>query len=200
MYWHLSEATSLNNYPVEILLLWNSDDYFWFTHIPPREERLVQQIQEGSRFCYLERFRLDYSEIQATFQEIRLVSYDQGHRLVITEGKEYTYKWSTTTWETTLENPDHSLINPRIHHLPPQQPANTQVLEVLEQEEALPPSSPPSTSDSVSGWGDTPNIWASTGVCWCNKEVCDCGYRPDTPPTPPSVVLWAPGQNYLPSF
>ena len=35
LYWHLSEATALNNHPVETLLLWNSDDYFWFTHIPP---------------------------------------------------------------------------------------------------------------------------------------------------------------------
>jgi hypothetical protein len=29
--------------------------------------------------------------------------------------------------------------------------------------------------------------------------VCECGFRPRTPPTPEGIVLWAPGNNYLPS-
>jgi hypothetical protein len=63
---------------------------------------------------------LDYQEIQLTFQEICLVTYgEERHtRLVITEGREFTYRWNNPVWEVTLENPDQNLVNPRIHHLP----------------------------------------------------------------------------------
>ena len=74
-------------------------------------------------------------------------------------------------------------------------------LPVQEQllEESLPPSTAPYTPRSDVGWESTSQWGFLPSVCWCNKEVCDCGYRPDTPPTPPSVVLWAPGQTYLPA-
>jgi hypothetical protein len=208
LYWHLSSATTIANHPVENILLWNKDDYFWFYHIPPREIELIAQILNGRRIRYLERFRLDYTEIQLTFQEIRLASHANGHRLAITEGREYTYKWANNTWENTLENPDQRLVDPRILHLPPDAPSDPAIIDFANtrrffEEEQLPPSSPPSptTSDSLAtGWGVTSDQWNRTTSCWCSgKEICDCGYRPDTPPTPPSVVLWAPGQAYLPS-
>jgi hypothetical protein len=48
------------------------------------------------------------------------------------------------------------------------------------------------------GWQHTSH-WNNPGHCYCGKEVCDCGFRPNTPPTPPSVTLWSPGDKHLPS-
>jgi hypothetical protein len=55
---------------------------------------------------------------------------------------------------------------------------------------------PPPQGDQ--GWNNRPASWILNNHCWCNNEVCDCGFRPNTPPTPPDVVLWSPGNNYLP--
>ena len=94
LYWHLADHPTLNNHPVESLLLWTKDDYFWFITVPPRREELIETIRRGERVRFLERFRLDHTEVQVSFQELRLKSHAQGHRLVITEGKEFTYKWA----------------------------------------------------------------------------------------------------------
>jgi hypothetical protein len=209
LYWHLSDATTTTNHPAESILLWNNDDAFWFLHVAPREEQLIQSILDGNRIRYIDRFRLDYTEVQISFLELRLSSLEggSGFQLVSAEGREYTFRWSSSVWETTLENPDNALINPLIYHLPPSAPTDPETLEFSEaliqraqeqqQEPPLPPSSPPSPSaDSIGGTENPP--WNSRAPCWCSKEVCDCGYRPQTPPTPPSVVLWAPGQNHLP--
>ena len=205
LYWHLSEATTVNNSPAESILLWTKDDHFWFIHVPPQRQELIRRIRAGERVRYLERFSLNYDQVQVTWQEIRLVTRGTEFHLAIVEGKEFTYKWDSSNWETTLENPDHRLIDPQVYHLPPDTPDDPEILEFAEArappplvETPLPPSSPTSIStESVDGWGE-PNLWNGPRRCWCAKEVCDCGYRPDTPPTPPSVVLWAPGNAYLP--
>jgi hypothetical protein len=108
------------NQPIESTLLWNNDINFWTCHIPPRIDDLTSRILGGEHIQYLEQFRLDYQEIRLTFQEIRLVTYgeEQHTRPVITEGREFTYRWNNPVWEVTLENPDQNLVNPRIHHLP----------------------------------------------------------------------------------
>jgi hypothetical protein len=233
LYWHLSSEKTANNYPAETLLLWNHDDYFWFTTIPAQENILVNQILREERIRFLERFRLDYDEIQLSFHELRLASQSSSqHRLVITEGKEITYKWRNQEWETAIENSDYRLINPSIYHFPPEHPYSPRnqefannprihvepeelteaLVELFRQEDiaprnpsnSLPPSSPPnpSTPDSNSGWGTNfAQSWNREQNCWCEgRELCTCGFRPDTPPTPPSVVLWQPGRHYLPSF
>ena len=128
-----------------------------------------------------------------------------GYCLVITEEKELTYKWSTPGWTTTLENPDHNLVNPQVYHFPPETLSDPEVLEILEFHEArncpipsFSPFPPSSLDESVGSWGETNPVWGLSS-CWCNKEVCDCSYCcPDTPPTLPSVVLWTPGKKYLP--
>ena len=204
LYWHLADSTTVHNLPCESLLLWNKDDYFWFLHVSLNKEEITRRILEGEHIRYLEKFSLNYDQIQVTFQELRLVTQGSDHILAITEGIEFTYKWDSTSWEVTLENPDQSLVDPRIYHLPPDAPTDPEILEFAAARlptnpSSLPPSSPPSLiGDSVSGWGDPPNPWINRQSCWCEKEVCTCGYRPDTPPTPPSVVLWAPGSLYLP--
>ena len=211
LYWHLAKVVNVHGSPIESFLLWNKDDYLWFIHIAPRCECIIQDLLSGEHQFFLERFRLDYEQVQISFQEIRLETTQFGPRLVITEGREYTLKWDGV-WETTLENPDTNIVNPQIFHLPPDTPDDIDFvtrLNILETgDESLPPSSPPSPrsspsppapdTDTDSGWGEPANQWISNGVCWCSKEVCTCGYRPNTPPTPPSVVLWAPGQDFLP--
>jgi hypothetical protein len=55
---------------------------------------------------------------------------------------------------------------------------------------------PPPQGDQ--GWNNRPASWILNNHCWCNNEVCDCGFRPNTLPTPSNIVLWSPGNNYLP--
>ena len=119
LYWHLSGVTNVYNYPADAVLLWNSDTYLWFLQIYPDQDSLIQRILRGERIKYLERFRLDYSEIQLSFQEICLVTQEGNHRLIITEGREHTYQWTRSYWETMLENPDYCLVNPEVYHFPP---------------------------------------------------------------------------------
>jgi len=37
---------------------------------------------------------------------------------VYTDSKEYTYKWTTQQWDITIQNPEATLINPRIFTIP----------------------------------------------------------------------------------
>ena len=129
------------------------------------------------------------------------------------------YQWTRSYWETTLENPDHRLVNPEVHHFPPanleelslprfsSQGATTQEQvdkQLLDQD--LPPSSPPSPApSSAAHWEEqqAPTLPVVTQTeCWCAKEdICTCTYKyPDTPPTPPYIVLWEPGSFVLPSL
>ena len=219
LYWHLAQSTTVNNHPAETVLLWVKDDYLWFIHIPPCCQEYIQHILAGEHLRFIEQFHLNYDQIQINFQELHLVTGEEdSYDLVIPNGVKYTYKWDTEVWETTLQNCD-SFIDPEVFHCPPETPEDQELLEFAEAielrnqdtcavtaaqipnpwNENLPPSSPPSPSTSeVSGWNNSNNQWPVYHCCWCTKEVCDCGFCPDTPPTPPSVVLWSPGNNYLP--
>ncbi|KAH9007639.1 hypothetical protein EDB84DRAFT_1572681 [Lactarius hengduanensis] len=106
LFWHLSDIIT------DQLLLWTKSDYLWFNYIPPRRDYLIRQLQVGHPHRYIDRFRLSYEEIQLSFCEVRLVDREGPPRLVITEGTELTYSWSSDTWETTLTNPDQSLSTP----------------------------------------------------------------------------------------
>ncbi|KAH9162059.1 hypothetical protein EDB89DRAFT_2080039 [Lactarius sanguifluus] len=125
LFWHLSDRTP------EQLVLWTKSDYLWFNHIPPRRDYLIQQLQAGNSVRYLDRFRLSYEEIEIAFHEIRVVDREGPPSLVITEGTELTYSWERATWETTLNNPDHNLVNPRIYHEPPTDPNDPELVELL---------------------------------------------------------------------
>ncbi len=119
LYWHLAQATAPNNHPFETLLLWNNDDYLWFYHIANRKEELVEQIQQGVHYRFLEKFRLSHSQIEIDIQDVRLITAPGGHYLITVEGKELTYKWNDSTWTTTQENPDQRLVDPTVYYLPP---------------------------------------------------------------------------------
>ena len=209
LYWHLSNATNIYHYPADAVLLWNSDSYLWFLQVYPDQGSLIRRILRCEHIRYLEQFRLDYSEIQLSFHEICLITQPGNHRLVITEGREHTYQWTRTYWETTLENPDHHLVDQGVHHFPP---ANLEEIflsrfnsegatiqehvdkQLLDQD--LPPSSPPSPSPgSADHWEEqpAPTLPVVTQTeCWSEKEdICTCSYKyPNTPPTPPYIVLW----------
>ncbi|KAH9161745.1 hypothetical protein EDB89DRAFT_2080374 [Lactarius sanguifluus] len=164
LFWHLSDRTP------EQLILWTKSDYLWFNHIPPRRNYLIQQLQAGNSVRYLDRFRLSYEEIEITFCEIRVVDREGPPSLVITEGTELTYSWERTTWETTLNNPDHNLVNPRIYHKPPTDPNDPELVELLTARRTNPlsllarlslPASSLETEEtnnsSNNGWGEEPN-------------------------------------------
>jgi hypothetical protein len=61
-YWNMAEplASSLQGTPVDTLTLFVNSNCFWFQHITPIQQYLKDQIQQGRRFHYLERFHLDY--------------------------------------------------------------------------------------------------------------------------------------------
>jgi hypothetical protein len=213
LYWHLADTATVTNHPTDHLVLWSKSDYLWFYHVPPRREEYILQLRHGNHIYYVDQVRISYEEIQIKFCEIRLI---EGiitlPRLVITGGREYLYSWTTQSWQTNLANSEQT-VNPRVYQEPPEEPDDPELIELLEARtdpqatQALPsllariqadnlpassPSTPSPSPPSSDGWGHSINR------CWCNNELCTCGYRPDTPPTPPSVVLWKPGQQHLP--
>ena len=179
LYWHLSATTTISNYPADSILLWTKEEYFWFIDIAPKESELTECILAGEHIRYLKSFHLYYTQIEVSFQEIRLLSHTEGgYHLVITEGKELTCRWSTPGWTTTLENPDHNLVNPQVYHFPPETPTNPEVLEILEfcaaRNQPIPSFSPlpPSSPDkSVGSWGEPNPAWGLSSCCATRKFV-----------------------------
>jgi hypothetical protein len=107
--------------PVEAVTIFSKTNFLWFTHLAPIQQQIKEQIRQGNRIRFLERFRLDYEHIDLEFQEIRIAPIQFGtlpaliqtlHRLVICPGREHTFCWTNNYWETSLENPDTSLTNP----------------------------------------------------------------------------------------
>ena len=194
LYWHLSNTTNIYNYPVDAVLLWNSDTYVWFLQVYPDQDSLIRRILGSEQIRYLERFRLGYSEIPLFFHKICLVTQSESHQLIITEGREHTYQWTRSGWETTLKNPDHCLVNPEVHHFPPASLEEISLSRFSSEgatTQELPPSSPPSLSpSSADHWEEQPAPTLPVVIqteCWCEKEdICTCRYKyPNTPPTPP---------------
>jgi hypothetical protein len=62
-------------------------------------------------------------------------------------------------------------------------------------------STPPPTLEAPTtfepGWTNI-NPYHRDRACPCTTEFCRCGRRPDTPPTPPNITLWTPGDQHLP--
>ena len=217
LYWHLTQATNDLNDPIDLLILTEEPRLFWEESVPPFSGEIRNNLHNANRVHYLTQFLLSNQKIEVTFNEIRLVNspvagtgltFNLREELVATDGIELSYKWQDRVWETTLRNPDPNLINPEEFHRPNLVPAPVATVAAatvrneIESRPVLPrtPSPLPPSSPGTSVWNDwgvEPRYW-NTDRCRCKKEVCDCGYRPDTPPTPPNIVLWAPRFVTLP--
>ena len=175
---------------------------------------------------WLDRFILDHTSIEIGFNELHLSTHYSHtlpahladlapYTLVVTNGREYHLKWIEGFWNSTLHNPDPNLIDPLeytlapvipesyIVNVPPTENPNPTPVPTVEEpanEETLPPSDIgeegwTSPESSAVGWGTAVH---RVTQCWCRGELCTCNYRPDTPPTPPGIVLWNPRAPFLP--
>jgi len=132
-YWYTAGPLAARSAgPIDSFQLFSRSDHLWFTHIAPIQQYIKEQIRTGRRIRYLDYFYLDYDRIELNFKEIRLITVQFGtlppliqtpHRLVICPGRTHHFRWSTTFWETNLDNPDQNLTDPTDYRLPPQIPA-----------------------------------------------------------------------------
>jgi hypothetical protein len=214
------------NEPLDRLVITPDEDRFWFTYVYNHLVQIKELLEGGTHIFWLDRFILDHRSIEIGFNEIRLSTlYSHAlpahlgalspYTLVVTDGREYHLTWREGHWNSTLHNPDPNLINPRDYTLAPVIPEShhTRALNVpsptpvaliegppvttepSDEEETLPPSD---DNRSNIGW-DSPQPWTNhLTTCWCRGELCTCGFRPDTPPTPPGIVLWTPRTSNLP--
>ena len=209
LYWHLVQAEHYNHTPVEQFTLFNNDDYLWQRIIPAQTAEIQLSLLDNKRTCFLTRFHLSYNRIEIAFDEIHLLSTSSSdYQLAIADGREHTYTWNEKVWEITLINTDSSIIDPQEFHLPPE-PCRPNVLPALDAyiarqaqlERALNQAAEThwASIDSLPNSSSPPDFEESRwDRCICSEEICSCPYRPDTPPTPPSVVLWSPGSKHLP--
>ena len=220
-YLQLAGIVNSTNAPIEIIYLTENEDHFWLRYVPENSRRIRELIYEGEHVYYLHSLLISYQGLEIQFNEVRVTTQNSSGqpqfpiatnppRFVYTEGRTYAYSWITGNWGETEVNPDDRLINPGTFTNPPLVPQSiafafrniTPPIEDTsgppESTDNLPPSSPQSTA---SGWSDQPEPWNPHLLrCWCEREVCSCGFRPDTPPTPPGIELWRPGQSVLPSI
>ena len=109
------------------------------------------------------------------------------------------YFWPPTIPGDPDFHPTRDLQDPIHYYLPP---LNTNQLITG----SLQDSSLPSLTTKPHDWEVPPpdpgwsarNPYRHNRSCNCGTELCYCGYRPDTPQTPPNVTLWTPGDHHLP--
>ena len=242
-YWQLAGTTNSFREPIEHIILTEDETQLWLQYIPANHRVIQDLLYNGQHVFYLSRFYLTHDRIEIGFNEVRIITGPLAGqprnvpisafppRFVITDGREYSYRWNTRIWTNSLRNPDQRIIDPLTFIHPPLAPqslafayrnrtppiqttlptlqtvldpealasARNELAEVLPvAEDPLPPSSP--TETTTSSWSIPQEPWnPHYDRCFCEKEVCDCGYRPNTPPTPPGIHLWRPHDNTLPS-
>ena len=216
--------------PVDHLAIYYEGDQFWFNNVAHHNETIVQHLYlEEHRIYFLQRFTLTHTFLQLEIGELRLVTHPSVNtpdQIVHTPGSTYHISWESETpslfphqWQVTHNHSDPRTVNPdQPYFLPPgtpgdpdfhpfnnlQEPINY-YLPPLQQDEdeddSLPDSSRPAswiTPAPDPGW--TTRTTSRTATCRCYPDVCYCGHRPNTPPTPPNLTLWTPGDHHLPSF
>ena len=226
-YWHLAANTTHLNQPFDRLVISPDEDRFWHSYVYSHLAQVKTHLEQGTHLFWLDRFILDHQSIEIGFNEIRLSTHYSHalpahlavlapYTLVVTDGREYHLTWTEGHWNSTLHNPDPNLIDPLEYTLAPVIPASVALSNALVEEGAILEPTPtvaeptedstlPPSDDDDEGWA-TPEpslVGWGTAVhrithCWCRGELCTCGYRPDTPQTPPGIVLWNPRSSYLP--
>ncbi len=223
LFWSLSGANHFNQIPVTQTTLFFDETFFWHYYIPVRTRAITEAILQGNRIRFLSRFCLSQAQVEVEFNEIRLRTTNEGTQLVYCHSKEYTYKWTTAAWEVNIINHEQTLVNPSNFSRPITEPnafgRETEYQDRLERILNQPddfsidnrywdsldtteiasdlPSSSPSLP-SLSSRAHTPELQP----CWCGIDLCLCNNpRPDTPPTPPYIILWKPtGLNTQPEI
>ncbi len=111
LFWHISGEVNIYNEPVDHILVWSNTDYFWFVLLPRSTREIHFFLEDRDRIYFLERFSLNHTKFKLTFSEVRRLSTPSEETslwlLIVTLSKEYTYHWSSSSWEVTLDNPDH---------------------------------------------------------------------------------------------
>ncbi len=214
LFWSLLGANYFNQTPVTQTTLFFNETFFWHYYIPVRTREITEAILQENRIRFLSRFCLSQAQVEVEFNEIWLRTTDSGTQLVYCHSKEYTYKWLTSVWEVNIINHEQALVNPANFSQPITKPntfgRETEYQDHLERILSQPddfsidnwywdsldttevasdlPSSSPSLP-SLSSRAHTPELQP----CWCGIDLCLCNNpRPDTPPTPPYIILWKP--------
>ena len=214
LFWSLSGTNHFNQTPITQTTLFFDETFFWHYYIPVRTREITEALLQGNRIRFLSRFCLLQAQVEVEFNEIRLCTTDSGTQLVYCHSKEYTYKWTTSLWEVNIVNDEQTLVNStnfscpitepntfgreteyqdrldQILHQPDNFNIEAQYWNLLDTTEIasdLPSSSP--SLPSLSSRAHTPELQ----TCWCRIDLCLCNNpRPDTPPTPPYIILWKP--------
>jgi len=214
LFWSLSGANHFNQTPVTQTTLFFDETFFWHYYIPVCTREITEALLQGNRIRFLSWFCLSQDQIEVEFNEIRLRTTDSRTQLVYCHSKEYTYKWLTALWEVNIIDHKQALVNPanfswpitepntfgreteyqdhleRILNQPNDFNINAQYWESLDTTEvnsSLSNSSP--SLPSLSSRASTLELQ----LCWCGTDLCLCNNpRPDTPPTPPYIILWKP--------
>ena len=211
-YWAEHPTYTYNQELVSALTISIDDTFFWHYYTPARTREITEALLQGNRIRFLSSFHVSETEIKVEFQEIRLLTTEQGTQLVGTLGNEYTYRPIRRDWTVTSLNTDVALVNPSRFFYPITIPnthgRETQYTEELSHILSLPynfgidrhywssvdstevdETLPPSSISRV----QTPELPRLDDWCGCRTDLCYCDkYRPGTPPTPPYIELWNP--------
>jgi hypothetical protein len=106
------------------------EDRFWFHYVYNHLVQIKELIEGGTHLFWIDRFILDHQSIEIGFNEIRLstlyphplpvhLAALAPYSLVVTDGREFHLSWQEGHWNTTLQNSDPDLINPRNYTLAP---------------------------------------------------------------------------------
>jgi hypothetical protein len=227
-FWSLARSTVNTGYPVNHLAIYYNSDHFWHYHVPRHEAAIVYWLlRRNQPAFFLRRYTLLGTTLTLEFGELHVNSRlpaDNlaGFRLVHVNGTEFRLNILDTTdnppWNITQFDRDISLLDPEGEFfIPPRSPddpdfdpdAHASVQYYLPVDwsndsdtASLPTvSTPPPTLEWTTppepGWTNT-NPYRRSNPCSCTTEFCRCGRRPDTPPTPPNITLWTPGDQHLP--
>ena len=115
LFWSISGAQHFNRETATQITLFHDDTFLWHYYVPAKHQEITQSLRNRHWIWFLSRFHLSETQVEVEFNEIWLLENPREQpRLVYTDSKEYTYKWTTQQWDITIQNPEFSIINPRV--------------------------------------------------------------------------------------